>query len=84
LSAIRAALLGFNIYQQVFVATATALIADALRKPVYLVSEFDHLARICPTILLLSVAVLLGTVVENKPCIDFLSSAFCVPLWWSC
>ena len=63
-----AALLGFDINRQAFVATATGigLIVDAARLPIYLASEFDELARIWPTILLLSVAVLLGTVAGER------------------
>jgi uncharacterized membrane protein YfcA len=63
-----AALLGFDINRQAFVATATGigLIVDAARMPVYLMNEFQQLMRIWPTILLLSVAVLLGTLVGER------------------
>lgn len=63
-----AALLGFDINRQAFVATATGigLIVDVARMPVYLVSEFESLAHIWPTILLVSVAVLVGTVVGER------------------
>jgi uncharacterized protein len=63
-----AALLGFDINRQAFVATATGigLIVDVARMPVYLVSEFESLVYIWPTILLVSVAVLVGTVVGER------------------
>lgn len=63
-----AALLGFDVQRQAFVATATAtgLIVDAARMPVYLFSELTALISIWQTIVILSVAVLIGTVVGER------------------
>jgi uncharacterized protein len=63
-----AALLGFDINRHAFVATATGigLIVDAARMPVYLVNDFEALMNLWPRILLLSVAVLVGTLVGER------------------
>lgn len=58
-----AALLGFDIPKQAFVATATAigLFVDAARMPVYFAVEFGDIASIWPTIAWATIGVLLGT-----------------------
>ena len=58
-----AALLGFNLPKQQFVATATAiaLMVDAARVPVYVVTERDQVAAIWPAILAATVGVVAGT-----------------------
>ncbi|HEU4686236.1 MAG TPA: sulfite exporter TauE/SafE family protein [Nitrospira sp.] len=63
-----AALLGFDVKRQAFVATATAtgLIVDAVRMPVYLANEFPSLISMCPTIGLLSIAAVIGTVIGER------------------
>jgi uncharacterized membrane protein YfcA len=59
-----AALLGFDIQREAFVATATAvaLIVDGARIPVYLATEGADLAPHWPLILLLAVGAIAGTV----------------------
>jgi uncharacterized protein len=59
-----AAMLGFNVPKQSFVATATAiaLLVDCARVPVYLAAQWNSLAHAGRTILLLVIAVLAGTV----------------------
>ena len=63
-----AALLGFDAPRQAFVATATAtgLIVDIARMPVYWLSEYPSLIAMWPTIVLLSVAALIGTVIGER------------------
>ncbi len=63
-----AALLGFDVNRQAFVATATGigLIVDGARMPVHLVTELEPLVQIWPTILLLGVAVVVGTVIGER------------------
>jgi uncharacterized membrane protein YfcA len=63
-----AALLGFDVSRQAFVATATAtgLIVDLARIPVYLTSELRSLISMWPLIVLLSMATLIGTVIGER------------------
>jgi len=58
-----AALLGFDLDRQAFVATATAigLVVDAARMPVYLAAEGRELLRIWPLILVATAGTLAGT-----------------------
>jgi uncharacterized membrane protein YfcA len=58
-----AALLGFDVQREAFVATATAvaLIVDGARIPVYLVTEGGRLAPQWPLIALLAVGAVVGT-----------------------
>jgi uncharacterized membrane protein YfcA len=58
-----AALLGYDVPKEAFVATATAiaLFVDAARLPVYLVTEGKEIARIWPQVLLAAAGVVLGT-----------------------
>jgi uncharacterized membrane protein YfcA len=59
-----AAMLGFDVPKESFVATATAiaLFVDAARLPVYLATERHEIARIWPFVLAATVAVVIGTV----------------------
>lgn len=59
-----AALLGFDVDKQAFVATATAigLVVDAARMPVYFATQAHALERVWPVILLASAGALVGTV----------------------
>jgi uncharacterized protein len=59
-----AALLGFDLERQAFVATATAigLAVDAARMPVYFATQFAEIARIWPLVLIATVGTLAGTV----------------------
>ena len=58
-----AALLGFDIRRDAFVATATAvaLVVDGARIPVYLATQGRDLAALAPTIALLAVGCVIGT-----------------------
>ncbi len=58
-----AAMLGFNLQREQFVATATgiALLVDCARLPVYLVVQWDKLTAIWPYIVIATVGVVLGT-----------------------
>ncbi len=58
-----AALLGFNLSKQAYVATATAigLVVDISRMPVYFLMEKDNLLKIWPIIALMSLGTLAGT-----------------------
>jgi uncharacterized membrane protein YfcA len=60
-----AALLRFGLSRQALVATATAsaLLVDAARVPIYLVTAGSDIARLLPLVGLLTVAVLIGTIV---------------------
>lgn len=60
-----AAMLGFKVPQQAFVATATAiaLFVDGARLPVYLATQWRELLAIWPLIALATVGVVLGTAV---------------------
>jgi hypothetical protein len=58
-----AALLGFDVDRQAFVATGTAvaLIVDGARIPVYLATQGAELARLAPLIALLAAGAVIGT-----------------------
>src|SRR5256885_6107436 len=58
-----AALLGFDVERDAFVATATAvaLIVDGARIPVYLATQGTHLASHLPLIVLLAIGATVGT-----------------------
>ena len=60
-----AALLGFDVERDAFVATATAvaLIVDGARIPVYLVTQGAEIAGLMPLLSLLSVGAIIGTLV---------------------
>ncbi len=59
-----AAMLGFNLQREQFVATATgiALLVDVARLPVYLVVQWDKLTAIWPYIVIATVGVVVGTI----------------------
>ncbi len=63
-----AALLGFDVNKESFVATATAiaLLVDAARMPVYFVTEGDQLAGVWTYILAGTAAVVVGTLVGQR------------------
>lgn len=63
-----AALLGFDIEKEAFVATATAiaLMVDAARMPVYFASEAHQLSRVWLYLVLGTAGVILGTVVGQR------------------
>jgi uncharacterized membrane protein YfcA len=63
-----AAMLGFNIHKEAFVATATAiaLVVDAVRMPVYFVTEWKSLTALWIPITIASAGVLAGTLGGEK------------------
>ncbi len=63
-----AALLGFDIEKESFVATATAiaLIVDAARMPVYFVTEAQQIAQVWRYLLVGTIGVVIGTVVGQR------------------
>jgi uncharacterized membrane protein YfcA len=63
-----AALLGFDVRKESFVATATAsaLFVDAARLPVYLATSWRAILEIWPLVLVASVAVVVGTAVGTR------------------
>ena len=63
-----AALLGFEVPKESFVATATAigLFVDAARLPVYLATQWRDLIRIWPIVLAATIAVIVGTVAGTR------------------
>ena len=63
-----AALFGFDLPKQSFVATATAiaLMVDAARMPVYLATQGSDIARAWPYLLVATLGVLLGTLVGER------------------
>jgi uncharacterized membrane protein YfcA len=63
-----AALLGFGLPKEAFVATATAtaLIVDAVRMPVYFVSQAEDLARAWSFIAVATAGVVMGTLVGER------------------
>jgi uncharacterized membrane protein YfcA len=63
-----AALLGFNLDKNQFVATATgiALMVDVARVPVYLAVQWDQIASIWELILIATIGVIIGTVGGKK------------------
>lgn len=58
-----AALLGFDVPKESFVATATAigLFVDGARMPVYLATEWGDIVRIWPIVMTATVGVVAGT-----------------------
>lgn len=62
------AMLGFDVRPEAFVATATAaaLIVDGARLPVYLATEGRALLPLWPSIVLMSVAAVVGTFIGRK------------------
>jgi uncharacterized protein len=73
-----AALLGFEIEREAFVATATAiaLIVDAARMPVYFVSEAHQLAHVWEYLLVGTIGVVAGTIVGNRVLIKIPAKIF--------
>lgn len=63
-----AALLGFDVPKEAFVATATAigLFVDGARLPVYLATQWEDLLRIWPLVLVATVAVVVGTALGTR------------------
>jgi len=63
-----AALLGFHLDKNQFVATATgiALMVDAARVPVYLIAQWDQIVSIWQYILIMIIGVITGTVGGKK------------------
>jgi hypothetical protein len=63
-----AALIGFNLPKEAFVATATAvaLFVDGARLPVYLVTQGDQIAALWRPILVASAGVLAGTLIGSR------------------
>lgn len=63
-----AALLGFNLHRDAFVATATAvgLVVDAARMPVYFVTERAAIGAAWPSILIATAGVVAGTLAGRR------------------
>ena len=63
-----AAMLGFDVPRQSFVATATAigLFVDGARLPVYLATQWRDIARIWPLLLLSTVGIVIGTALGTR------------------
>jgi hypothetical protein len=63
-----AALLGFDVPKEAFVATATAigLFVDAARMPVYLATEWRDMLRIWPLVLIATAGVVVGTALGTR------------------
>jgi uncharacterized membrane protein YfcA len=63
-----AAMLGYDVPKEAFVATATAiaLFVDAARLPVYLATQGQEIARLWPQILIATAAVVLGTLLGRR------------------
>jgi uncharacterized membrane protein YfcA len=63
-----AALIGFDLSKESFVATATAvgLVVDGARMPVYLATQYREMAGIWPWIALATIGVTLGTVLGSR------------------
>jgi len=63
-----AALLGFNVPKESFVATATAiaLFVDAARLPIYLATEWREMLSVWPFIAIATVAVVIGTALGTR------------------
>jgi uncharacterized membrane protein YfcA len=63
-----AALLGFGLSREAFVATATAigLIIDGARMPIYLGTQLDELFEVWPLVAVATAGVLLGTIVGRS------------------
>jgi uncharacterized membrane protein YfcA len=63
-----AALLGFDLPKQTFIATATAigLFVDGARMPVYLATQHEEILSVWPWVAVASVGVCVGTVLGNR------------------
>jgi uncharacterized protein len=63
-----AALLGFEVPKEAFVATATAiaLFVDGARLPVYLVTQGAEIVAICPLLLVATAGVVVGTAIGTR------------------
>ena len=63
-----AAMLGFDVPKESFVATATAigLFVDGARLPVYLVTQGREIAGVWPLVLMATIGVVLGTVLGTR------------------
>jgi uncharacterized protein len=63
-----AAMLGFDVPRQAFVATATAvgLIVDGARMPVYLVTEGEQVASLWPVLLAATAGAIAGTLIGER------------------
>jgi uncharacterized membrane protein YfcA len=63
-----AAMLGFNVRRDAFVATATAiaLIVDGARLPVYLATDWDSIARLGPEIGFMTLGAVAGTLLGRR------------------
>ena len=63
-----AAMLGFNVPREAFVATATAvgLIVDLARMPVYLATEWQELVHLWPILVATTIGTLIGTVIGKR------------------
>jgi uncharacterized membrane protein YfcA len=73
-----AALLGYDLPPKAFVATATAaaVMVDLARLPVYVVTERDRLLEQLPSVAVLSVAAIVGTVLGERLLTQLPASAF--------
>ena len=63
-----AAMLGYDVPRQSFVATATAiaLLVDAARLPVYVLNQGDDISRIAPQVSIVTGAVIVGTYLGTR------------------
>jgi uncharacterized membrane protein YfcA len=63
-----AAMLGFDVPRQAFVATATAVgvIVDGARMPVYLATQGQEIADLWPSLLAATVSAIFGTIVGER------------------
>jgi uncharacterized membrane protein YfcA len=61
-------MLGFDVPKESFVATAAAiaLVVDGARLPVYLATEWRGIVALWPMLVLLTVAVVLGTILGTR------------------
>lgn len=73
-----AAMLGFQVPKESFVATATAigLIVDLARLPVYLAAEWRSIGRLWPLIVLATAGVLIGTELGTRALVRIPERAF--------
>ena len=65
---IRLVLLGFDIKKEAFIATATAtgLIVDVVRMPVYFATQYSLIGQFAQIVVLASISVMAGTLAGNK------------------
>lgn len=73
-----AALLGFNLSKETFVATATAvaLLVDGARQPVYLVTQHEEISSLWMWIALATIGVTAGTVLGSRALVRIPESWF--------